>query len=388
MGLAIGVLGAVRVSVDGVLVPLGGPRERAVLAVLALSRTPLAPDVLQDRVWPLGGGSRGALQVHVHNLRKRLGAHGHVLQHAGVGYSLLVEEMELDILRVIELGARAESHARNGDHADAVLDFERALGLFRGELCADLVALELDVGGARTAFVERQLSLLEAAAASALQAGGDRVADLENLVREHPYRERLWALLMIALYVQGRQAEALGAFRRAQSELLDGVGLDPGEELRAVERCILNQADPFAVIRQGSGSGLALLWLDGQGNPRRRSLTGGRQIVVGRADEADLRLGHDSRASRRHAVVRREQDGWLVEDLGSLNGTQVNEGSVNAPTPIAPGDRVRVGDTTLLVVTLAVAGPDARGDEVTRRVSEHEAAFVRQALAEGQPGSG
>ena len=92
---------------------------------------------------------------------------------------------------------------------------------------------------------EEFLTALETRVEADLAAGGgaELVGELENLVRDHPFRERLWSHLLVALYRSGRQADALAAYQRARRLLRDELGLEPGGELQRLERAILGQ-DP------------------------------------------------------------------------------------------------------------------------------------------------
>jgi DNA-binding SARP family transcriptional activator len=356
--VSVDLLGPVVLAVDGVAATPSGARERGLLAVLAGSRAAVPADVLLDRVWGEHGASKGALQVTVHALRGRLGPHADLLRHTPGGYHLDGPVLTVDTDRLGNLTEAATAAAAGGDHVTASDALRTALGLFRGDYCADLPDLPLEAE--RTAFAEQRLALLEDSLEAELRLGTSSVTGvLEALVLEHPFRERLWGLLAIALYAAQRQVDALAVFRRAREVLLEEAGVDPGPELRTLEQAVLNQSDPLALLSSRADTAPALLWLDALGQPRRRDLPEKGDLVIGRLEGTDVRLDEDGGVSRRHAAVRRSGLGWEVADLGSLNGTLVNGTPVLEPVPVGSGDRIRCGRTTFLVTTATRRGPGA-----------------------------
>lgn len=174
---------------------------------------------------------------------------------------------------------------------------------------------------------------------------------------------------MVALYRDGRQADALGAYRRARTVLAAEAGVDPGAVLRHLERAILDQAGTATLLRVVAPVTAArralLTWLDASGVPRSRELPAAGRLVIGRGEGADVVLGGDAGISREHAAV--VVDGVAaVTDLGSRNGTFHNGLRIDSGvrSPLRPGDLLRCGDTVL-----AVTGPPDPGvapDEDTR----------------------
>ena len=202
---------------DGVPLPLGGKRPRALLTLLLLhANEVVSTDRLIDGIW----GERppasapGALQVHVHALRKALGADRIVTRQPG--YLVRVEPDELDVERFARLAA-------SGD-AD---ELRQALALWRGPALAD-VAYEPFAQAEAARLDESRLAALEARISADLDRGQHAalVGELDALVSAHPHRERLQAQRMLALYRSGRQADALAAFREARASL-DELGLEP-----------------------------------------------------------------------------------------------------------------------------------------------------------------
>ena len=171
-------------------------------------------------------------------LRRELGAER--LSTRPPGYVLHVAPDELD-LAVFE---RLRGEAHRAEPARAAAKLREALSLWRGQPLADL-AYEPFAQTEIARLEELRLAALEERIDADLACGqhADLVGELEARIVEHPLRERLRAQLMLALYRSGRQAEALHAYRNARRELMDELGLEPGEELRRLEQAILQQ-DP------------------------------------------------------------------------------------------------------------------------------------------------
>lgn len=247
------ILGPLEVTKDAQPLSLGGPKQRAVLAVLLLhANEVVSVDRLVDEVWgdhPPEGATK-TLQVYVSNLRKVLepgrsgAAPAQVLVTRRPGYLLNVAPEELDSSRFASLvasGRQALASARPGESAELL---GQALALWRGPALADLSdepfaltympALE----EARVAAWEDRIE-----ADLALGRHSEVVGELEELVAAHPLRERLRGQLMVALYRSGRQAEALRAYQQAREVLVEELGIDPSPALRDLERAVLDQ-DP------------------------------------------------------------------------------------------------------------------------------------------------
>ncbi|MEU3788189.1 AfsR/SARP family transcriptional regulator [Streptomyces fructofermentans] len=247
-GLTFEVLGEVRCWRDGVELPLGAPRMRAVLAVLVLrAGTPVGRDVLVDGVWgdaPVADGVN-LVQAYVSKLRRLLEpdrpprSPTGVLTRIGSSYRLVAAPGASDLGRFHHARAEARELRAAGRAAAAERVLAEALGNWR---CPPLTG----VGGPlldaeRVRLAELRLAAVEEQTAVALEVGAhaDVVPALMSLTAEHPYRERLWELLMVALYRCSRQGDALAAYRRAGQVLLDDLGLEPGPGLRRVHEAIL-----------------------------------------------------------------------------------------------------------------------------------------------------
>ncbi len=241
---------------DGVQVRLGGPRQRALLAILLVQANEVVPVTrLVDEVWgddpPVTADN--VLQTYVSQLRKVLGREA--IATRGRGYVAAVQEGALD-LRVFErrasTGARALADGRFGI---AAVELRAALALWRGPALADL-ADEPPVRTVAARLDELRLIASERAIDADLACGRDveLVAELEALVARHPLHERFRAQQMVALYRCGRQAEALEAFHAARSTLVAELGIEPGTALRDVQRAILEHDPALATARASAGS--------------------------------------------------------------------------------------------------------------------------------------
>jgi DNA-binding SARP family transcriptional activator len=235
------ILGPLEVIEEGRSLPLGGIRQRALLAALLLrANTVVAADRLLDEVWGDEQPASGLRSVHVYvsQLRKLLG--GGVIETRSPGYVLVTGDGELDLERFERLVAEA----RHGDAAAAAAKLREALLLWRGPPLAEFAYAsfaQAEIGR----LEELRLSALEARIDAELELGAhaEIVGELEALVVDHPLRERLRVQLMLALYRSGRQAEALETYQEGRRLLVDELGIEPGRALRELERAILQQ-DP------------------------------------------------------------------------------------------------------------------------------------------------
>ncbi|WP_421120937.1 BTAD domain-containing putative transcriptional regulator [Aquihabitans daechungensis] len=246
-GLTVSVLGPVRAWRDGEPVALGGLRQRAVLARLALSGgDAVGVDRLIDDLWngePPATAS-GTLQSYVSNLRKALGD-GATIVRAGAAYRLEIPEGALDADRFVHLVAEAEA-APEAARLDLL---EEALALWRGRAFAD-VADEPWAQGDAVRLEQLRLSALEQRFAVLLDRGRHAVAvaELEAAVAEHPLHEPFAVQLVLALYRCGRQAEALRAVERTRATLAAELGLAPGPELTELADRVLLQDPALAAV--------------------------------------------------------------------------------------------------------------------------------------------
>src|SRR3954447_25077390 len=239
--LTVAVLGRVEVRRDGgpAAVPSGLTTELLVRLALDAGR-PVRAERLGDDPWAGAPGIRpNTLQVKVSQLRRALGDSA-ALTGGPEGYALAVDPDRVDALHVLRLADEGGALPAAGNVVAAAATCREGLALFGAEVLPA-------AGGAdwvlphRVRLEEARLRLLEdeLAARLALGATGEIVGELESLVAVHSLRERLWALLITALYGAGRQSDALAASRRVARLLSDELGVDPGPELADLERQVL-----------------------------------------------------------------------------------------------------------------------------------------------------
>jgi predicted ATPase/DNA-binding SARP family transcriptional activator len=241
-GVEIRILGPLEVVGDDGVLPLGGRRERALLAVLSLSPgQALSSDRLIDALWgeSLPSNPTNALQALVSRLRRTIGAETVVTQAPGYTLDVAPEAVDAHRFRAMVDTAREEV-----DPAVQSRLLGEALALWRGPALGDF-SLEEFAQREAAVLEELRLTAIESRIAADLEcgAGADLVPELEELVAAHPLREGLRASQMLALYRAGRQADALRAYTSARQVLGEELGIEPGPELRAMEESILMQ-DP------------------------------------------------------------------------------------------------------------------------------------------------
>ena len=255
--MAVRLLGPLEVEVSGEPVRFDGAKQRTLFAVLAL-RAPeaVSADELVEALWgeEQPGGVGQALQKQISRVRQRLGDAGERLRHRPPGYALDVEPEAIDFRRFEELLRSARAALARDDPERAATELEAALGEWRGEALADYRFDE---------FAQREIARLEELRMEAVEerlaaqlagGGGEELAgELQALVAEHPLRERLRGQLMVALYRAGRQAEALETMRAGRQLLVEELGIEPGPELRRLERMILAHDSELTAERPGAG---------------------------------------------------------------------------------------------------------------------------------------
>jgi YVTN family beta-propeller protein len=356
------VLGPVTAQHDGSELPLGGPKQRALLAILLLrANEVVSRDRLIDGLWgerppPTAGHT---LDNYVSRLRKALGDAR--LSRRPPGYMLHVEGDELDLDRFERLFREGREALACGAAGEAAATLRSALALWRGAALADLL-YEPFAATESERLEERRIMALEDRidADLALGRSGQLVPELEALVREHPLRERLLGQLMLALYRSGRQAEALAAFQAARHRLAEELGLEPGPKLRELEHRILDHDPELAARRR---------WL---ARVQRRRLRPVAVAFAVAAVPASIAVG-------------------IVVGLGETTASDVSHGTSNElvevstssgltvdtlPVEGAPAAIAAAGDS------LWVSNPDAA---VVLRVSTSSDSVVDRVPVSGQP---
>jgi predicted ATPase/DNA-binding SARP family transcriptional activator len=345
VGVEFRILGPLEVREGGRIAPLGGPKQRALLAALLVRRGEVvATERLIEDVWAgeRGGSAARSVQVYVSELRKALGDPSRIRSEAS-GYRLEVAPGEVDaerFERLVEDGRRVRA---SGDAAEALARFDEAVALWRGPPLSDVAYEEfaqIEIGRLEELRVVAAEERIEAQLA--LGRHREVLADVEALIAEQPLRERPRRQLMLALYRCGRQAEALEAYRSARDMLVDELGIEPGRELKELEAAILRQDSALDVE-------------PAELRARRRlpapatSLVGRRQEV---ADVVSL-LGDGSRLvtltgpggtgktrvalQAAHELTERFIDGVVFVGLAALRDPDL------VPTEIARGLGVEVG---------------------------------------------
>ena len=244
------LLGPLEVLARGGPVGLGGKQRRTVLAILLVDAgVAVSTDRLIDEIWGESppAAARKTVQAHVAHLRRmlsRAAENSEVITSTPAGYVLTVDPETIDSRRFEQLTEEAH-RLRPTDPAEALDIYEKALGMFRGEPLADVAdtAFALRVEASR--LEELRLTISEDRLDAMIASGRAQEAapEAKRLLSQHPLRERTWAMLMLALYRTGRQAEALQAFSTARQTLAQELGLEPSPELRTLEQQILEQ-DP------------------------------------------------------------------------------------------------------------------------------------------------
>ena len=362
LSVEFGILGPLEVRRSGRAVPLGGPRQRAVLALLLLeANRVVSMDRLAEDVW--GGdppeGWATTLQTYVFHLRQALepdrsrGAAGGVLVTRGRGYLLHVDREHLDGALFQDGFTVGRAALEAGRYAEAAETLRKALDLWRSPVLADL---------ADYAFTRPEAARLEELRLAALEARIDAdlalgrhdalTAELERLVAEHPLRERSHGQLMLALYRCGRQADALTAYTRVRDLLAGELGIDPGEPLRRLHASLLAQ-DPaldWNGARQGPAEGhppAAPVAAPAPGSAGRRFVDSGELAWARRRARRLLAIGSALAVAAAACIVAvawpwaGEPTGLPADSVGLIDSSGGRAGApvmVGSPAGLAYGD--------------------------------------------------
>lgn len=299
------LLGPVELHADGAEVPLGGPVQRGVLTVLAIhAGQPITVDRLISDVWgeDAADRTRRSLATLVSRLRAVLEPLGAKIEHRHGAYVLLGAPL-IDLVRFDQLTSVATEEESHGDPAGAITTLGHALALWNGEPFANIEAPF--VADHRARLVETRRTAEERLVRLLLAVGEpDRaVALLEAIVRETPYSEQRWSLLIDALHATGRRRDALQTYQRIDRMLRDDLGIGPGPLLRAAEQRVLDDDSDEGADVDGTGG-------DDGARTSSTSSTGRPPVaVVGRTAELGritrlLNRAPDDSGSRRAAPGR------------------------------------------------------------------------------------
>jgi DNA-binding SARP family transcriptional activator len=233
------ILGPLEAAKDGRPLPLGGQKQRAVLALLLLhAGEVVSTDRLVDALWGERPPRTAAtsLQNFVSQLRRLIGPQTLVTRPPG--YSLCLEPGQLDADRFRD----AVAAAREAGPEERAELLGGALALWRGPPLQDF-SFDAFAQAEIAQLEEQRLAVLEDRLGAELELGrhGELVGELASLVHAHPLRERLRANLMLALYRGGRQADALEVYQGARTALVDGLGIEPSPALKQLHAAILRQ---------------------------------------------------------------------------------------------------------------------------------------------------
>lgn len=319
--LDVRLMGPIEVVAAGGSIPLPATKVRLLLGILALdANTKLSSAALTDRLWsgvpPTSAAS--VLRTYVTQLRRALPDGSGRLERVDDGYLLRLDADELDVSRFD--AAIAAASTPDVAPADAARLLQDALSLWRGP---PLVELADDARGVAEAarLQARRWAAVEALADAHLALGRHEgvVSDLTAAVREEPLREQLVSRLMVALYRCGCQAEALAEYQRLRRALRDELGLDPSEDVRAVQDAILSH-DPSLqapVARRGNlpSSLTTFVGRRDEAEHLAEMLTAQRLVtLVGVGGAGKTRLALELGQRLRDAGAHRWPDGvWLVE---------------------------------------------------------------------------
>ena len=362
--VVFGVLGTLQIGVDGSSVQSGTPKQRAVLATLLINRnSPVAIESLISAAWEQRPppGARANIHAYVSNLRRVLAGAGvdprTVLVKESPGYRINVADGDIDLGRFIREKTAGIRAAAGGRFERATDHLSAALAEWRGPVLEDLRDFEF-VGPFATALEEAKLVAHTAYAEAEIACGrGDAVVDeLEALVAEHPYREPIWAQLITAYYLGDRQSDALAAYQRLKTTLVDDLGIDPSPKLRALHERVLRQerldvqqaaktaaADTVVALDQRAAvdtdAAVALLRdAAGRFHPLQAVAT-----RIGRLADNEIILD-DPDVSRRHAIIVDTGTSFVITDLRSANGVEVQRERIRTSATLTDGDHIRICD--------------------------------------------
>jgi DNA-binding SARP family transcriptional activator len=344
------ILGPLDVRVAGESVELRGIKRRTILAVLLLNANRTVPvNQLVDAVWPAAPpqSARGNLYTYVSGLRRDLPSGAARIKTHSSGYSIVVHPHELDLHTFDELTTRAMQRRAEGSLAEALGLLERASALWRGEPLEDLSvnpAWAADIprlAESRLATTEERLALL-------VELGwyAAAISEARALLREHPFRERTWQQLMLALHYSGRRAEALQVYVDVRERLVAELGVEPGPDLCRAQAMILADGQGYESDNQ----------------PGARDARG-RATAHQRLAVRICQLPPDIPDFSGRSELMRELTELLSGDRGNLNVPGGLGGSGTAPATVVITGLPGVGKSTLalhVAHTVRAAFPDGQ----------------------------
>jgi DNA-binding SARP family transcriptional activator len=356
------ILGPLEVTADGSPIRLGGPKQRATLAILLLNANRVVSvDRLADDLYAGAAPVTAVTQVQrqISELRKLLGS-AHGIETRPPGYALRLAPEQLDLHRFERLAAEAGESLESGDAQRTGELLHEALELWRGAPLAD-VGYESFAQPAIGRLEEIRLAALEQRIDADLALGEHArlIGELEQLVAEHPLQERFAEQLMLALYRSGRQAEALDVYRATRERLVEALGLEPTSALQALERAILAHDPSLESVRTGPetaappGRGILVVASGGErldallAVAESLGLLPGRELIVARLLEHARDL---------------EQEATAMTALRTTLRAAVRTAVFTTNDP--PGDAVRLADANDVGLVLLDAPDGVDGDRL------------------------
>ena len=305
--------------------------------------------------------ARASIQSYVSNLRRLLDEAGidprTVLASAPPGYRLTVADADCDLGRFITEKTAGIHAAAAGRFEQASSHLSAALAQWRAPVLDDLRDFPF-VDAFATALMEDKVLAYTARAEAEIACGRAYavIGELEALTGEHPYREPLWAQLITAYYVTERQSDALEAYRRLKPTLAEDLGIDPGPTIRALHERILRQepldtkraAQSTAADTIGDSNG-AVQSAASPSSPGCATLPdttfrcAPRPLGSVAVSDNDIVL-NDDYVSRHHAVIVDTGTSFVITDLRSANGVEVQRQRIRTSANLADGDHIRIGD--------------------------------------------
>lgn len=380
--IQFGVLGPLQVTVGATPIQVGTPKQRAVLAMLvananrAVSAAELITAIWEDEP---PAAARISVSAYVSNLRRIIteaGVDAHALvSTAPHGYRLEITTTQSDLTRFATEHQAGISAVAAGRFESASTHLTAALSLWRGPVLDDLRDFAF-ADALRNELTEDKILVHTARAQAEIACGRAHtiVRELETLVREHPYREPLWAQLITAYYLADRQSDALDTFHRLKKALSDDLGIDPAPALRTLYEQVLRQ-EPLDVQRNAQSVAQTIIAFEPGATIPIKGVTAilrdaddhvhaltGSATRIGRYLDNDL-VVPDDKVSRHHAVINNAGTTHIITDLGSANGVHVNGVRIRATAELHDGDTIRIGGQVFVFQRYPPA--TAQGDQAS-----------------------
>lgn len=353
------LLGPIEITNEGGVVDVGGRQRLTALMVLLVHRGEVVTtDRLITELWgerpPTS--ARRTVQAHVSHLRRNLGSE--IIESTPTGYRLQLDPGTTDADRFADLAGRARA-VKSSDPGEAARLYRQALALWRGSPLTGASDDSLVLRVEATRLTEARLSATEEWLEAELESGTvERViSEAESLIADFPLRERLWELLMLALYRSGRQADALRTYGRLRQLLAEELGIDPSPQVRDLEQRILEQdaglsltegpaPEPAATTPELPTGTVTFLFTDLEGSTRLWETVPDRAAEILTRHETDLRR------------LVSESGGQVLKGLG--DGVMAVFRSANDALEAAIGMQVAANADSMLLLRVAIHTGEAR----------------------------